>query len=87
MVNRQVTWADCNDEVLALELQELAAADFDLSLTGFDPKELDDPEGVARLGEGQPWLLVTAPHTASRWTRNGGSGWTERVRACLGPAT
>jgi len=42
MVNRSVTWADWDDELLALELQELAAADFDLSLTGFDPKELDD---------------------------------------------
>src|SRR6266480_2445374 len=42
MVNRSVTWADWDDELLALELQELNAADFDLSLTGFDPKELDD---------------------------------------------
>jgi DNA modification methylase len=37
-----VTWADWDEELLALELQELSAADFDLSLTGFDPKELDD---------------------------------------------
>src|ERR1700686_5662690 len=42
MVNRSVTWADWDDEQLALELQELAAADFDLSLTGFDPRELED---------------------------------------------
>jgi DNA modification methylase len=42
MVNRSATWADWDDELLALELQGLAAADFDLSLTGFDPKELDD---------------------------------------------
>jgi hypothetical protein len=28
--------------LLALELQELNEADFDLSLTGFDPKEIDD---------------------------------------------
>jgi DNA modification methylase len=41
VVNRSATWADWDDELLALELQELAAADFDLSLTGFDPKELD----------------------------------------------
>jgi len=27
---------------LTLELQELSEADYDLSLTGFDPKELDD---------------------------------------------
>jgi DNA modification methylase len=42
MVNRSVTWADWDDELLTLELQELNEADFDLSLTGFDPKELDD---------------------------------------------
>jgi hypothetical protein len=42
MVNRSVTWADWDEELLVLELQELNEADFDLSLTGFDPKELDD---------------------------------------------
>jgi DNA modification methylase len=42
MVNRSVAWADWDDELLALELQELNKADFDLSLTGFDTKELDD---------------------------------------------
>jgi ParB-like nuclease domain len=42
MVNRSVTWADWDEELLTLELQELAALDCDLSLTGFDPKELDD---------------------------------------------
>ena len=42
MVNRSVTWADWDDELLALELRELNEADFDLSLTGFDPKEIDD---------------------------------------------
>jgi len=42
MVNRSVTWADWDDELLALELQELNAAEFDLSLTGLDPKEIDD---------------------------------------------
>ena len=31
-----------DDELLGRELQELAAADFDLSLTGFDPAELDN---------------------------------------------
>ena len=42
MVNRSVTWAEWDEELLALELQELNEADFDLSLTGFDPKEIDD---------------------------------------------
>jgi len=41
MVNRSVTWASWDDELLALELQELNEADFDLSLTGFDPGEID----------------------------------------------
>jgi DNA modification methylase len=42
VVNRSVAWADWDDELLSLELQELAAADFDVSLTGFDPRELED---------------------------------------------
>src|SRR4030088_1255628 len=42
MVNRSVAWADWDEELLALELQELNESDFDLSLTGFDPREIDD---------------------------------------------
>jgi DNA modification methylase len=42
MVNRSVTWADWDVERLAQELKDLNEEDFDLSLTGFDPKELDD---------------------------------------------
>jgi ParB-like chromosome segregation protein Spo0J len=42
MVNRSVTWADWDENLLALELQELNAADFDLELTGFSTKEIDD---------------------------------------------
>jgi len=42
LVNRSVTWADWDEELLALELQELKEFDFDLSLTGFNPKEIDD---------------------------------------------
>lgn len=41
MVNRSVTWADWDEELLSLELQDLNGADFDLSLTGFDPGEVD----------------------------------------------
>jgi DNA modification methylase len=40
MVNRSVTWADWDDELLVLELQEIQQADFDISLTGFDDDEL-----------------------------------------------
>lgn len=41
LVNRSATWADFDEELLALELQDLQAADFDLSLSGFDPHEID----------------------------------------------
>jgi DNA modification methylase len=40
MVNRSVTWADWDEELLAIELQEIQAADYDLSLTGFEDDEL-----------------------------------------------
>src|ERR1700730_13566429 len=42
MVNRSLAWAEWDEELLALELEELNAADFDLDLTGFNPKEIDD---------------------------------------------
>src|ERR1700682_3687393 len=41
MVNRSVTWADWDEELLALELQDIQASDFNLDLTGFDPGEID----------------------------------------------
>ena len=41
MVNRSVAWADWDEELLSLELFDLKGLDFDLSLTGFDPRELD----------------------------------------------
>jgi DNA modification methylase len=41
MVNRSVTWADWDEELLAEELLELRQSDFDLSLTGFDQYEID----------------------------------------------
>jgi DNA modification methylase len=41
LVNRSATWAEFDEELLALELQDLQEADYDLSLTGFDPGEID----------------------------------------------
>jgi DNA modification methylase len=40
MVNRSVNWADWDETALALELQEIQEADFDLGLTGFEDDEL-----------------------------------------------
>jgi DNA modification methylase len=42
LVNRSATWSEWDEELLALEVQELDAVDFDLSLTGFDPREIED---------------------------------------------
>jgi DNA modification methylase len=41
MMNRSVTWADWDEELLALELQELQGLDLDLGFTGFDTQEID----------------------------------------------
>lgn len=41
MVNRSVSWAEWDLDALARELEELKALDFDLSLTGFDAREID----------------------------------------------
>jgi len=40
MVNRSVTWAEWDEELLGLELSDLKDLDFDLDLTGFDREEL-----------------------------------------------
>jgi ParB-like chromosome segregation protein Spo0J len=42
LVNRSVTWADWDDDLLKLELQELQELDFDLNLSGFDLREIDE---------------------------------------------
>ena len=42
MVNRSATWADWDTELVALEMEDLRAADFDLALTGFAPLEIDN---------------------------------------------
>jgi len=40
MVNRSVTWADWDEELLSQELLALKVLDFDLNLTGFEDEEL-----------------------------------------------
>ena len=41
LVNRSATWADWDEELVVLEMEELKAMDFDLNLTGFGPVEID----------------------------------------------
>ncbi len=65
MVNRSATWADWDEESLAAELAELQAANFDLSLSGFDTEELEDylSKGVPEEDAAPPVpvLAVTSP--------------------------
>src|SRR5215467_5285299 len=42
MVNKSVNWAEWDSDLLAQELADLKGLDFDLSLTGFDDREIDD---------------------------------------------
>ncbi|HAL49695.1 MAG TPA: DNA methylase N-4, partial [Dehalococcoidia bacterium] len=41
LANRSANWAEWDDELLRLELEELQAEDFDLDITGFDLDEID----------------------------------------------
>src|ERR1700730_5311907 len=41
MVNRSVSWAEWDLELVTLEMEELKTLDFDLCLTGFDAREID----------------------------------------------
>jgi DNA modification methylase len=51
LVNRSATWAEWDEDLLRLELEELQALDYDLDLTGFGSEELHTLLGAA-LGEG-----------------------------------
>ncbi len=42
MVNRSATWADWDEDLLKLELLDLKTSNFELALTGFDTKEIDE---------------------------------------------
>jgi hypothetical protein len=70
MVNRSVTWAEWDEEALALELQEIQEADFDLSLAGFDPGEID---GLLAL-EDEEIANAAPPLPESPVSRLGDSG-------------
>ena len=75
MVNRSVTWADWDEDALALELQEIQASDFDLSLT-FSACRWRAPRGSS-----------TSTGASTRFTPvlkvNGASRWVTSAAVCL----
>ena len=66
MVNRSATWADWDEELLALELGDLQTSDYDLALTGFDTKEIDDFLLKGAPEEDAPPPLPLVPVTKPR---------------------
>jgi len=52
LANRSAAWADWDNELLDLELQDLQALDYDLSQTGFSEQELEEILGDAESAEG-----------------------------------
>src|SRR5450432_2068246 len=61
LVNQSAMWADWDEELLKIELLDLQTLDFDLSLTGFDTKELDDYLLNDTLGEDAAPPLPVVP--------------------------
>src|SRR6266705_103467 len=67
LVNRSVNWADWDSELLSLELLDLKGLDFDLSLSGFDTREIDElllgdePDAQEDVVPDLPENPVTAP--------------------------
>lgn len=40
LANKSANWAEWDEELLVLEMEELKALDFDLEMTGFEPEEI-----------------------------------------------
>src|SRR6266700_3982115 len=83
IVNRSVTWAEWDGELLALELQEIQEADFDLSLTGFNPGEIDK----LLLLDDEEQANATPPLPESPVSRSGDLWLLGRHRVFCGDAT
>src|SRR4051812_23633386 len=71
LVNRSASWADWDEELLAAEFQELTALDFDLALTGFGPKEIDDlliaPDFDETADQAPPLPQLAVSRTDDLW--------------------
>jgi hypothetical protein len=64
MVNRSATWAEWDEQLVALEIEELKTLDFDLNLTGFDAHEIDEflfQEETSEVVPEVPAIPVTQP--------------------------
>jgi hypothetical protein len=85
MVNRSVSWANWDEELLALELHDIQELDFDLSLTGFEPGEIDDLLGLKTTRKRTPLRRCpTRPcpgwATYGSWASTGYFAATQRLQ-------
>jgi DNA modification methylase len=71
MVNRSVTWADWDNDLLAQELTDLKSLDFDLELTGFDIREIDELLADQELDD----RANAVPELPKRPVTNSGDVW------------
>jgi DNA modification methylase len=71
LVNRSVTWADWDEDLLKLEIADLRALDFDLSLSGFDPPEIEfflkDPAADEEANQVPPIPTVVVTRPGDLW--------------------
>jgi DNA modification methylase len=84
LVNRSVTWADWDEELLSLELQEIRGLDFDLDLTGFDVPEIDK---FLTLPGGDEEVLAPPPLPAVATSQSGDLWLLGEHRVLCGDAT
>ena len=83
-VNRSATWASWDLEAVAEELSELDALDFDLSLTGFDSREIDEMLAATR----DPAAVEEIPDVPSAPVSRAGDLWIcGKHRVLCGDAT
>ena len=85
LINRSATWADWDEDLLLQELRALKIADFDLSATGFDDRELDQMLMDISAGDKDPDDVPEAP--AIPVSRDGEIWLLGRHRLMCGDAT
>ncbi len=84
LVNRSVTWADWDEDLLSLELQEIRGLDFNLDLTGFDVPEIDQ---FLALPGGDEEALAPPPLPEVATSRSGDLWLLGEHRVLCGDAT
>jgi hypothetical protein len=63
LVNRSVSWADWDDDLLKIEMKELKLLNYDLKLTGFNDKELDNLLKLGKVEEDEYKEREVEPRT------------------------